>query len=86
VGPILVADHPHPLTAPAVRRIDRPGNDRRACTAAAQPTGRLRDRARRLRDLAAQAPGPLAVAYRRRACELDLLDAVTGPLPVDPTG
>jgi hypothetical protein len=85
MGPILVADHPHATAAPVFRRIDCDGRHP-AQHPAARSAGRLQDRARRLRHLAAQAPGPLAVAYRRRACELDLLDAVTGPLPIDPAG
>ena len=87
--PILTVDHLPAITPPVLRRIDRHRSQEHhpreepAGDPAAQPTARLRDRARRLRDLASQSPGPLAVAYRRRACELDLLDAVTGPFRID---
>ena len=40
----------------------------------------LARRAHVLRSWAAEAPLPLAVAMRRRACELDLLAAVGAPL------
>jgi hypothetical protein len=45
----------------------------------------LRARARRLRREAARAPLLLAVAYRRRASELELLAAITAPAP-EPAG
>lgn len=42
----------------------------------------LTDRAARMRRWARNAPAPLAVAYRRRAAELELLLAIVTPEPV----
>ena len=54
----------------------------RTIQATTQPTPRLAElhaRADRMRRWALSAPAPLAVAYRRRASELELLVAIATP-------
>lgn len=74
--PVITESSVSPIESGSIESTDR----RPATLADIGPrTAELTARAERMRRWALDAPGPLAVAYRRRASELELLVAIVTP-------